>query len=392
MTELEPSPERAREVRLRDARPGSPIAFVARVVYAERREVVRKSDGQHRPVLSGLLSDGTATMRFTWWDPPREGVERGTVLRATNVEMREWQGRPELVFTWKTRAEPASEVELPSLGAEELPMRSVRELVAPDEGFRLEVRVTRCDPKRVTVASETKELFEGWVADRSGSIGFTAWKDFSLRVGDAIRVSGAYVKSFRRRPQLILDDRCRVERLSVSDLPDVAALLPSEPRPLAEWLREGGGDPVVAEGTVVALLPPSGVVYRCPTCRRTTVSGACRSHGMVAAEPDLSARIVIDDGRGTATVAASREWVERMTGLRLEDALATLRATPDPSRLEEQLFEAMFGRQWRIAGRGSVDDFGLTVYPFSAEEAPPSLEARRRRVEERIGRSGDAAA
>jgi len=70
------APPAPREVRLKELKMGEgPIEFVARVVTCERREVTRKSDGGRRPLLSGLLSDGTATVRFTWWDPPREGIE-----------------------------------------------------------------------------------------------------------------------------------------------------------------------------------------------------------------------------------------------------------------------------------------------------------------------------
>ncbi len=90
----------APEVRLKDLTPTvSPVELVARIVVFERREITRRSDGSRRPLVSGLLSDGTASVRFTWWDPPREGIERGTVLRAVGAEVREFRGRPEVSFT-----------------------------------------------------------------------------------------------------------------------------------------------------------------------------------------------------------------------------------------------------------------------------------------------------
>ena len=113
MTESEPA-EGPREVRLKDLRPGEgPVEFVARIVTCDRREVNRKSDGSRRALLSGLLSDGTATVRFTWWDPPREGVERGLVIRAVGPEVGEYRGRTEVTFSWKSRVGLASAVELP---------------------------------------------------------------------------------------------------------------------------------------------------------------------------------------------------------------------------------------------------------------------------------------
>src|SRR5579862_8428563 len=86
---------------------GGRVHVVGRVVSARRRDVLRRTDGGRRPLLSGVLSDGTASLRFTWWDPPKEGIERGTILRAVGAEVREYRGRAELVFTWKTRIGPA---------------------------------------------------------------------------------------------------------------------------------------------------------------------------------------------------------------------------------------------------------------------------------------------
>ena len=148
-------PEELAEVPLREVGRRSPVVHVVgRIVSARRREIVRPTDGSRRPLLSGLLSDGTATVRFTWWDPPREEIERGTILRAVGAEVREYRGRPELVFTWKTRIGPAGPAELPRLDPESLPPRTVRELADGDEGFRLEARVVRVAERSVAVGEE----------------------------------------------------------------------------------------------------------------------------------------------------------------------------------------------------------------------------------------------
>ncbi|EQD54835.1 replication factor A, partial [mine drainage metagenome] len=98
------------DTRLRDLRPtDAPVQILGRVVTVERREYTNTADGRRRPFLSGLLSDGTATVRFTWWEPPAEGVDRGTVLRAVNAQVREFRGRPEVSFGYRTRVAPASE-------------------------------------------------------------------------------------------------------------------------------------------------------------------------------------------------------------------------------------------------------------------------------------------
>lgn len=375
MAGTEPESGTPEEVRLADLRVGEGVGpILARVVTAARRNVIRRSDGGRRPVLSGLLSDGTATVPFTWWDPPADGVERGTVLRAGPVSVREFRGRVEVTFSWKTRVEPASEIELPRLSTESLPPRTVASLREREEGFRLDVRIVRVQPKQVAVGGEPREIREGILADSSGTIAFTAWTDFRLIVGEAVRVAGGYVRVFRNRAQLVLDERSRVERIDGHDLPAFDALSGDRRSSIAALETSGGGDLVSVAGTVVGLLPPSGLVYRCPQCGRSVQKGLCRVHGSVAGAPDLRARLVLDDGTGGATVNLRRKETEELWGRTLEQALERLRATPDPSALEEELFESVFGRRLELRGRAFVDDFGLTVEPeevrLSAEPAP----------------------
>ncbi len=374
------------EVRLRDLRPAvSPVEVVARIVTADRREVTRRSDGSRRPLVSGLLSDGTATVRFTWWDPPREGLDRGAVLRAVGAEVREFRGRSELVFTWKTRIGPASGAELPAVDGDDVPQRPVRDLRAGDEGFRLEVRVVRVASRSVSVGEERRVVYDGLLADRSGPIAFSAWSDFRLGVGEAVRLAGGYVRTFRGRPQLVLDERTVVTRIDGAELPDPAELLRSPPRSIAEVEDEGGGVALAVEGIVVGLLPPSGLVYRCPTCGRSVTSGICRVHGQVEGQPDLRARLVLDDGTGAVTVNVARAETERLWGITLEEARARLRDLPDPSLLEEQLFESVFGRRLRVRGSGTKDDFGVTVFPESVERVDLDLDATADDLTARLG-------
>jgi len=375
MTSVDPVPTLS-ETRLRDLRPSSePVEILARVVSVERREVTRRSDGGRRPLLSGLLSDGTATVRFTWWDPPREGIERGTVLRAAGVEVREFRGRPELTFSWKTRVEPASAVELPRVTGEEFPLKRVVDLAPPEEGFRLRARVVRVEPKSVTVGEERRVVHEGLLADRTGSIAFSSWSDFQLVPGEAIQVAGGYLRTFRSRQQLVLDDRSVVSRIDADDLPEPAELLHAGPRSIAAVEDAGGGEAVAVEGIVVGLLPPSGLVYRCPTCRRTVKSGICRVHGQVEGQADLRARIVLDDGTGALTINAGRAETERLWGVTLAEARARLRDQPDPTLLEEQILERLLGRRLRVRGQGSKDDFGVTIQPESIEAVDVDLDA-----------------
>jgi len=375
------------EVPLREVGARSPVVhIVGRIVSVRRREIVRSTDGSRRPLLSGLLSDGTATVRFTWWDPPREEIERGTILRAVGAEVREFRGRSELVFTWKTRIGPAGPAELPRIDPESLPLRTVRELADGDEGFRLDVRVLTVQAKPVSVGEERRVVHEGLFADGAGVIAFSSWNDFGLAAGESVRIVGGYVRSFRGRRQLVLDDRSHVARIDGSALPEPARWLRRPPRPIADVEAEGGGEATAIEGLVVGLLPPSGLVYRCPECRRAVVGGLCRVHGTVTGIADLRARLVLDDGTGAATVSAGRAATEQLWGLTLADVRDRLKELADPSVLEEQLAETVVGRRLVVRGSASRDDFGLTVAPESIEPAEVDLDTAAAELAARLNR------
>jgi replication factor A1 len=388
-TPVPPDPDGPAEVLLRDLRANAdPVSVVARVVTAQRREVTRKSDGGRRPVLSGVLSDGTASVRFTWWDPPSEPIERGEILRAVNVQVREWQGHLELTFNWKSRVAPAGEAELPVVRPEDVPVQPLTGLRAGAEGVRVVGRIVRVSPKTVSVGEERRLLHEGVVADASGAVAFTAWSDFGLQPGEAVDVSGGYARVFRGRPQLVLDERSTVRRVAGTGLPSTADLAAGAGKRISDIEAAGGGELLEVRGVVVGLLPPSGLVYRCPECRRAVRQGVCRVHGNVTPEPDLRSRLVLDDGTGALTVNAGRPATEALWGRTLDDCLRELAATADPGRLEDHLFATVFGRRLVVRGRGSVDDFGVTIQPESIDPFPTDLAARSRHLAEVLGRTG----
>jgi replication factor A1 len=321
-------------------------------------------------VLSGLLSDGTATVRFTWWDPPREGVDRGTVLRATQFTVREFGGKWEVGFNARSRVEEASAAELEAPGLGELPLRPVAELHAEDEGFRVRVRVVKVAAKSVRVEGRRREIYEGTLADRSGAIGFTAWADFRLAATEEIEIGLARVATFRGSRQLVVDGRSVVDRIDPPDLPPAQELAGWPKFRLGDLEASRGAERAEAEGVIVALMPPSGVVYRCPECSRSLKQGACREHGRVAGVPDLRSRIVLDDGTAAVTLNVGRAETERLAGRTLEEYLRELREVPDPSRVEEDLLDRLFGRRVRVRGVATADSFGVTITPEEMAEPP----------------------
>jgi replication factor A1 len=359
----DPDAPNYRELRLRDLRPMDvPVMVVGRVLRAEWREVARRADGEKRPVLSGLLSDGTATVRFTWWDPPKDEIEVGTILRAANVLIREFRGRAELTFNSRTRVQPADPSELPAPSIAEFPLVPLSAVSPGAEGFRIEVRVENVRPKTVQVRGSTRAIFEGVLTDGSGRLPFTAWSDLHLVEGSSIRILGATIREFQRRPQVNLDEGCLIEPIAAGPVPGTGAGGPAQARDIGSLESAEGSAETVIRGVAVALVSPSGLVHRCPECRKTTTQGVCRTHGAVTGYPDLRTRLVLDDGTGSATVELARVPTEKLLGRTLDELLAADPTASGTSALEEQLFEVTFGHRFEARGRALNGEFGLTVF------------------------------
>src|SRR5438094_9865741 len=123
---------------------------------------------------------------------------------------------------------------------------------------------------------------------------------------EVVLIEGPYVKSWRGIPQISFDERATITRLK-SDLLPPASVLNASPRMWIEDLAErGGGADVTLRGILIDLREGSGLVYRCPECRRVLRKGACRLHGEVKGEPDLRVKAVLDDGSAAVSAVFDR--------------------------------------------------------------------------------------
>lgn len=352
-----------REVRLRELQEGrGSMRFLGRVVTAERREYSRKEDGAKRPMVSGLLTDGTATVRFTWWEPPADDLERGDVLRITQPQVRTWQGRSEVSFGRRTRVELVSELDLPRLEDHEFLPRTLAQLKAGEEGFRVVVRVLDAGSRTLTVGESERVVRSGWMADGTARVAFTAWTDLGIETGSVLEVFGAYVRTYQGANELVLDERSRVVPLPRDRLPGVTGPEEEPAVPLASLEEKGGGSFQVVEGVVVEVRAPSGLVACCPICDRALTQGRCRRDGAVRAEMDLRARVVLDDGTGTVTVQLLRAQVESLVGMTRTQALELARERLDPSVVLDEVRRRLLLRRLRCLGRAVPGEWGLTMF------------------------------
>ena len=90
--------------------------------------------------------------------------------------------------------------------------RKVSSLAPEEKGIELEVQILTVNPKDITVKGAPKQIFYGFLADETGKVPYTAWKDFNLHRGTNVKIKNAYAKKgFRDPVEVSLGDYTTVE-------------------------------------------------------------------------------------------------------------------------------------------------------------------------------------
>jgi replication factor A1 len=82
-------------------------------------------------------------------------------------------------------------------------------------------RIVSVNPREIQVKGETRKIFYGILGDESGTIQFTAWKDFELEKGTVVNITNAYTKEWQGSLKVNFGDRTKVTKSDASELPEV---------------------------------------------------------------------------------------------------------------------------------------------------------------------------
>ncbi|MBN1280281.1 MAG: hypothetical protein JXA00_01385 [Candidatus Thermoplasmatota archaeon] len=102
----------------------------------------------------------------------------------------------------------------------------VVDLAPNQQSVHLLCRVVSVNPREIQVKGEARQIFYGILGDESGTIQFTAWKDFELEKGSVIDIMNAYTKEWQGSVKVNFGDRTRIKTVDASELPEVS----TEPR------------------------------------------------------------------------------------------------------------------------------------------------------------------
>ena len=121
---------------------------------------------------------------------------------------------------------------------------------------------------------------------------------------------------------------------------------------ISELEEEIEVSPQIAQfsGAMVDIQKGSGLIKRCPVCRRALAKGVCGEHGRVEGTYDLRIKAVMDDGNQVQEALINRETTERLMGITLDEAKEMAMEALDHEIVMGLIEERLMGRYYKVTG------------------------------------------
>lgn len=346
----------------------SSVDLLCRLISVNHKEV--DVGGEKKPIVFGIIGDQTASVPFTAWETGEWQFQKGDIIRVYNAYTKEWKGQPQINFSERTRIKLESRNALPNFVPttfSDPKNYEVKDLKGGLSNVSLKARILSVDERIVNVKDEEKKVFSGVMADKTGKIQFSAWHDFGLKEGDVIKVKGGYVKTWRGIPQFGFDERAEVKVLGTKEMPSLKELAEKRVFQIGELMDKGGAIDAVVEGVIIDVKRGSGLIFRCPECKRVLQKGVCRIHGEVGGIPDLRIKGVLDDGTGALTAIMGKEITEKILEKDVDECRRIAKEAMDQSVIRDHLSNILIATPIRISGDATLDDFGIMLISKEAE-------------------------
>ena len=335
------------------------VDVTAKVVFSEVKEIPSK-DGGTRNIISGILGDETGTIQFTLWND-QPVLENGAVYEFKNCYSKLWGDKVQLNIGTNGSVQK-SEAVIEAVSnrqkvTEPTEMR-IGDITKNTGNVTVTGQILSVEDRNIETKNGPRTVHSGVIADESGRIQFSAWNDFGFEEGKSYRISNAYIRTWKDIPQINLGDNTEV---SASDfvLDESAAEQGTEMR-IGDIAKKGGAMDVIIRGIIVDIRPGSGIIERCPECKRTMVAGKCMTHGEQEPIMDLRMRIIVDDGTGSISATINRDSTEKFTGVSFDAAFNLFKARSNDFVVKE-LSDKLYMKHLKLRGNAMSDQYGLKI-------------------------------
>ena len=342
------------------------VTVSARVLTVGKRSI--RYEGDEQIIFEGELADESGRISYTAWND--FSLSPGDTITAGNAGVREWDGEPELNLGGSTTVTLEEDpIDVPhEVGGE----RDLIDLEPGDRGRTIAVRVLNVERRTIDGRDGETEILSGEVGDETTRLPFTDWDPHdAITDGASVRLEDIYVDEFRGVPSVNITEFSTVDPVAAVDVSDSATELS-----VREAVESGGVYDALLTGNVIEVRDGSGLIQRCPECGRVVQNDQCRTHGQVDPEDDLRVKAILDDGTDAVTAILDRELTTDVYGGTLEDALEHARDEMNRDVVAERIAKRVEGREYRVRGSLSVDEYGANLNASEFDESDKDPEAR----------------
>jgi len=341
------------------------VSFVGKLLSLNEKEI--ESQGNRKRIFYGLIGDETAVVPYTAWETASLKMEKGWVVSVRNAYSTEYQGRVQLNFGTRTGIKKDEETKISVEAIPSSPAKPVKIGDINENSGRVEVtgRILSIEKRIISGEKGPREIFSGMMADETGRIRFTIWGDARLKEDDVVKVNSAFAKAWKGIPQISFDEKAEITRIK-GGFPSAKDLSASKGVEISTLMEGAGAADVTVSGVILQIKEGSGLVFRCPECKRVLQKGTCRIHGKVEGVADLRIKAIVDDGTGALSVVMNRGITEELLEMGIDDCIEKAREVMDYDVVKGLVEEKLIAKPIEITGNVTVDEYGPMMIAQSA--------------------------
>ena len=358
------------------------VNVVGRVLSAKPDVIVRKDGSGEIPIVRGKISDSSGSIGFLSWKDFEHKV--GSLVKIVGASVRKFRETPEIQINDGTVIETYHDTAFPDVSelveSEKVSIADLRNGMR-DISITLQVE-SWAQRTFESQDGSSKTVRSGDVMDPTGRCRLTAWCEFDPKPGDSIRIEGGRVQFWQGSPDLVIDNLDQVSSLSDAPWEKIDPENHWVEVDLTSVTQGGSRRGISTAGTIVAINSGSGIIERCPDCRRMLRDGSCSEHGPQRGEEDLRLRFVLDNGVANANLFLGKEPAEEFLGMSMEEVKSEI------SNIGREVFVSnlkgrVLARKMLVHGRCSVDGQGAMLFADRVEIVDPKPAEEAKEVMER---------
>ena len=346
------------------------VTVVGRLL-ASRNDVIHRKDGSGSiDVVRGRIADDSGAIGFLSWEPFEHEI--GSLLKIENAQIRVFRDTPEINIGGSSKIEIFHDSNFAS--AEDLVARSVSRIEDLRDGSR-DVEIVLEIQKMIKRDfqgrdGEAKSVWSGDVADPTGKCRCSIWSEppFDFESTPVVvRLKGVRVRAWQGIPDITVDNESQIEVLAAAPWGDDVDLANNVVDVELSDLSSGASRVGISTtGSVISIREDSGIIKRCPECRRVLRDGECATHGAQEGETDVRLRVVLDDGKSTISLIINKSASESLIGMK-QDQISSQIVENGTMAFVQELRDLLLGKKLKASGRTIVDDQGAMLLSDDVE-------------------------